>query len=75
MLKLTTMLDIVKYYAQIGEKIKAIEILDHTVDIASNIPDKSRQGQLLLKISLKYGEIGAEESAQTLTIPLSVPTL
>ena len=63
-LKVTTMNNIAKYYAQIAQKTKAIEILDNTFDLVNNIPNKFQQGQLLLEISLKYGEIGEEELAQ-----------
>jgi hypothetical protein len=63
-LKVTTMSKIAQYYALTGLKTKAIEILDNTVELVSRLEDKFQQGQILLEISLEYGDIGEEESAQ-----------
>lgn len=66
LLKIRSILNIANYHVQIGEKNQAIEILEYTVELASLVEDKSFRGQLLLEISLKYGEIGQGETAQTL---------
>ncbi|MDJ0901798.1 MAG: hypothetical protein QNJ55_23660 [Xenococcus sp. MO_188.B8] len=64
--KITTTTNIAKYYAQIGQTSSAIEILDNAVAMVNLVEDKSRQSQLFLEISLKYGELGQEQIAQTL---------
>ena len=64
--KVTTTTNIAQYFAQIGQTAPAVEILDNAVAMVNLVEDKSLQNQLLFEISLKYGELGQEETAQAL---------
>jgi hypothetical protein len=55
-------------YYKIGEIEQASNILENTINSVNKIENKFLQGQLLLNISLKYGEMGQEEKSQTLLV-------